>query len=124
VELNGAFVGMARKRPDSLIVVSDPFLMSRRGGIIAAATQHNLPAMCGFRENVVEGGLMSYGASNPDLYRRAAVFVDKILRGAKPSDLPVEQATAFELVINAKTAKILGLTVPPSLLLRADQVIQ
>ena len=99
-------------------------LWSYRKQIVALAAKRRLPAMYGFREFVDEGGLMSYGPDRVDHYRRTALYVDKILRGAKPADLPVEQPTKFELVINLKTAKALGLTVPQSLLLRADQVIQ
>ena len=99
-------------------------LFSERRRIVDLAAKHRLPLMSGAREYVELGGLMSYGASITDLNRRAATYVDKILRGAKPADLPVEQPTKFELVINLKTAKTLGLTIPQSLLLRADEVIQ
>ncbi len=99
-------------------------LASQSVRIVDLAARNRLPAMYQWREFAEAGGLMSYGANLLDLYPRAAVYVDKILRGAKPADLPVEQATKFELVINLKTAKTLGLTIPQSLLLRADQVIQ
>jgi putative ABC transport system substrate-binding protein len=95
-----------------------------REQIVGLAIVNRLPTICGVREFVEAGGLMSYGANLFDLWRRAAVYVDKILRGKKPADLPVEQSTKFELVINLKTAKALGLTIPPSLLLQADAVIQ
>jgi putative tryptophan/tyrosine transport system substrate-binding protein len=123
-ELESALSAITRSRPDALLVVSDPFLVARRTQVVASAIEHRLPAMFGFKEYVTAGGLMSYGASLPDMYRAAARYVDKILKGAKPADLPIEQPTTFELVINLKTAKALGLTIPPSLLARADQVIE
>jgi putative ABC transport system substrate-binding protein len=105
-------------------VFDDPVIWSYRTQIVAAAARRGLPAMYGYREFVDDGGLMSYGPDRIDQYRRTATYVDKILKGAKPGDLPVEQSTKFELVINLKTAKALGLTIPPSLLQRADQVIE
>jgi len=126
-EIPGAFAAMARGRADGLVVLSDPmFDGSRRERMRIAdlVTKARLPTMYTTRELTQEGGLMSYGPSQPDLFRRAAGYVDKILRGAKPADLPVEQPTKFELVINLKTAKALGLTIPPSVLARADEVIQ
>jgi putative ABC transport system substrate-binding protein len=111
-------------RPGALIVVEDPFTFSERRQIVELAFGNRVPAMYGLREFVDGGGLMSYGAHVTDLYRRAATYVDKILRGAKPGDLPIEQPTKFELVINLKTAKALGLTIPQAVLLRADEVIQ
>jgi putative ABC transport system substrate-binding protein len=111
-------------RADALYVVQDPLLFTHRVRINTLAAAARLPTMHGFREYVEAGGVMSYGANFPDLYRRAADFVDKILRGAKPSDLPVEQPTKFDLVINLITAKALGLEVPPTLLARADEVIE
>jgi putative tryptophan/tyrosine transport system substrate-binding protein len=92
--------------------------------LAALALKHRLPGMFPFKENVVAGGLMSYGADPSDLYRRAAVYVDKILKGAKPADLPVEQASKYELIINLRTAKALGLEIPPQVLARADEVIE
>jgi putative ABC transport system substrate-binding protein len=109
---------------DGLVVLRDPVLIINRGQLLALAANRGLPAVYGMREFVDSGGLMSYGPSLVDMYWRAAYLVDKILRGARPSDLPVEQATKFELIINLKTAKALGLTIPQSLLLRADEVIQ
>jgi ABC-type uncharacterized transport system substrate-binding protein len=108
----------------ALVVVDDPLTVSSRTLIVSFAAQHRLPAMYGFREFAEAGGLMAFGANLADLYRRAPVYVDKILKGAKPADLPVEQPAKFDLVINLKTAKALGLTIPPSLLARADQVIE
>jgi putative ABC transport system substrate-binding protein len=123
-EFDGAFAAMAQERVGALLVLSDAMLNSHRTRLADLAARSRLPAAYGVRESVAAGGLMSYGPSFLDLFRRSATFVDKILRGAKPADLPVEQPTKFELVINAKTAKALGLTIPPSLLRRADEVIQ
>ena len=121
---DGAVAGAVRERADALFVLPDPLTLLERGRIADLAAKHRLPAMYGFKEFVTAGGLMSYGTMQTDLYRRAAAHVDKVLRGKNPADLPVEQATLFELVINLKTAKALGLTIPQSILQRADQVIQ
>jgi putative ABC transport system substrate-binding protein len=115
---------MMRERPDGLMVTGDPVHQLHVGRIINFLANNRLPGLFQYRENVVAGGLMSYGASLPDLFRRAAGYVDKILRGTRPADLPVEQPTKFELVVNLKTAKALGLTVPESFLLLADEVIE
>jgi putative ABC transport system substrate-binding protein len=120
---DSAFSAMTRERARALIVLPSPMFYGQYKRIVDLATKNRLPAIYAFREAVQVGGLISYGSSLPDLFRRAAVQVDKILKGAKPSDLPIEQPTKFELVINLKTAKALGLTIPPSLLLRADEVI-
>ena len=122
-DLAGAFDKLARLSTDALIVVSDPMLHSDSRQVVERAERHRLPAFYEQRRFPEEGGLLSYGPGRLDRFQRAAVYVDRILRGAKPSDLPVEQPTKFELVINLKTAKALGLTIPPSLLQRADQVI-
>jgi len=114
----------AQKNPDALVVLGDPMFHFNRRQLVQAAARHRLPAIYEWREFVEAGGLMAYGPRIEDLQRRAATYVDRVLRGAKPGDLPVEQATRFELVINLKTAKALGLTIPPALLLRADQVIE
>jgi putative ABC transport system substrate-binding protein len=123
-ELERAFFEMAQKRTDSLYVVGESFTMFHRATIAQLAAKHRLPAVYAFREFVDEGGLVAYGPNLIEMVRAGAGFVNRILRGAKPADLPVEQPTRFELVINLKTAKALGLTIPPSLLLRADQVIE
>jgi ABC-type uncharacterized transport system substrate-binding protein len=123
-EFERAFAEMMRERPDALIVTADAIHQLRQAWIVEFAAKRRLPALYQLKEYVEAGGLMSYGASITDNYRRAATYVDKILKGAKPSDLPVEQPTKFELVINLKTAKALGLTIPQTLLLRADQVIE
>ena len=119
-----AFGTMVAERADALFVLMSPTLTRDRQQIIDRAAKYRLPAIYQWREQVEVGGLMSYGASIVDLSRRAATYVDMMLKGAKPADLPVEQPTKFELVINAKTAKALGLTFPPSLLLQANQVIE
>ena len=111
-------------RAEALLVLPDPMIIGNLNRIADLAIKYKLPAMFEQREFVEGGGLISYGANSPPIYRRAAYFVDKILNGAKPADLPVEQPPKFELVINAKTAKALGLTIPQSVLLRADQVIE
>jgi putative ABC transport system substrate-binding protein len=123
-ELNKAFAAMRRARVGGVLVLTDPMFNAEARRLAQLASTGGLPAMYGFRTWVDTGGLMSYGPSLPDLYHRAAAYVDKILKGAKPGDLPIEQPTKFELVINVKTAKALGLTMPQSLLQRADEVIQ
>ncbi len=122
--LPDAFSAMVRERAGALMVLADTMFFLQRKRIAELATKARLPTMLPFREAVEAGGLMSYGASIPELVRRAATYVDKILKGAKPADLPVEEPTKFELVINMKTAKALGLTIPQSVLVRADQVIE
>jgi ABC-type uncharacterized transport system substrate-binding protein len=121
---DSAFAAMMRERPDALIMTADPFHLSHIGWIIDFLARNRLPAMYVTRENVAAGGLMAYGPSLTDLYRRAAGYVHKILQGTKPADLPVEQPVTFELVFNLKTAKALGLTIPPTLLFTADEVIE
>jgi putative ABC transport system substrate-binding protein len=123
-DLEGAFALTAKARPDALLVLGDSLLNMHGRQITEFATQQHLPSMFAIRELVVNGGLLSYGPSIPALFRRAATYVDKILKGTKPADLPVERPTKFELVINLKTAKALGITMPPSLLLLADEVIR
>jgi putative tryptophan/tyrosine transport system substrate-binding protein len=124
-ELDATFAAMTRAGADALIVVGEPLLLdSLRGRTVDLAAKHRLPAMYSWRELVVAGGLMSYGPSLPDMHRRAATYVDKILKGAKPADLAVEQPSKFELVINLKTAQALGLTIPPSVLFQANEVIR
>ena len=124
-ELEPAFAALSREGADALMVLSDPALMDNLLGRVAAlAATHRLPAMYNWKMYVEAGGLMSYGPSLSDSHRRAAAYVDKILKGAKPADLPVEQPTQYELVINLKTAQALGLTMPPSILLQANEVIR
>ena len=121
-ELERAITAAAKER--ALFVVASPALFPERGRIATLALKHRLPTLVGGREYAEAGGLLSYAVSYPALFRRAAIYVDKILKGAKPADLPIEQPTTFELTINLKTAKALGLTIPQSLLQRADELIQ
>jgi putative ABC transport system substrate-binding protein len=123
-EFEDAFEAVRQQHPDALVTVEDPLTGSYRKRIVDFAAVDRLPSLYGNREEVIAGGLISYGANFADLFRRAAGYVDKILKGVKPADLPIEQPTKFELVINLKTAKALGLQVPPSLLVRADEVIE
>src|SRR5262245_4928506 len=123
-DLEGAFARMAQARPEALLVLEDALINTHRPHIAEFVTQQHLPSVFVHREWVVAGGLMSYGPSLPDLFRRAATYVDKIRKGTKPADLPVEQPMKFELVLNLKTAKALGLTIPPTLLFQADEVIK
>jgi putative ABC transport system substrate-binding protein len=123
-DFDRAFSDMTRARASALTVLRTTMFFNERRRLVDLAAKTRLPAVYGLREYVDAGGLMAYGPNLADLFRRAASYVDKILKGAKPGDLPVEQPTKFELVINLKTAKALGLTIPPSLLGRADEVIQ
>ena len=124
-DLAPTFAAMSQAAVGAILVRRDVFVVEpNRAEVLALAAQRRLPAMYNFRQFPDSGGLMSYGANVNDIHRRSAGFVDKILKGAKPADLPIEQPTKFELVINLKTAKALGLTIPPSLLLRADHVIE
>jgi len=122
--LKTAFASLATERPDGLVVLLDNFTFRHRKEIVAFAAKMRLPAIYQVKEFVDAGGLLSYGLNLPEQFRRTAFYVDKILRGARPSDLPVEQPTKFELIVNMKTAKALGLSIPQSILLRADRVIQ
>ncbi len=122
--IEAAFAAATRGQADTLITLGDAMLWNQRTKVADLAAQHRLPALFPEREFVDAGGLLSYGPSVPANFHRAATYVDKILKGAKPADLPVEQPSRFELVINLKTAKALGLTIPPALLFQADVVIQ
>jgi putative tryptophan/tyrosine transport system substrate-binding protein len=123
-EVDSAFAVIAASTAGGLIVTPDPLFFAHRARLVQFASSRRLPAIYFFRDFVDDGGLMAYGASLAEAFRRAASYVDRILKGAKPGDLPVEQPTKFELIINLKTAKALGLAIPPSLLARADQVIE
>ena len=123
-EIEDAFVAIVRERAAALFVLADRLFLHHRERIIDFAVQHRLPGVHAYRELVEVGGLMSYGPSYADLHRRAATYVDKILKGAKPADLPVERPVKFVLVLNLKAAKALGVTVPQSIILRADEVIE
>jgi putative ABC transport system substrate-binding protein len=123
-EFEGAFAEIVRDRPAGLVILSDPLFTSQAERLAILAAKHQLPTVCGNPALPENGGLMSYGGSRPDMVRRAAILVDKILKGAKPADLPVEQPTKFDLVLNMKTAKSLGVKIPNSIMVRADKVIE
>ena len=123
-DIDGAIAAMTEERPDALFMITDVLTSRYVRQILDFAMQHRLPTMFQSSGGVAEGGLMSYAPSFTDSYRRAAYYVDRILKGAKPGDLPVEQPTKFELVVNLKTAKALGITIPPTLLMLADKVIE
>ena len=124
VEIETAITALGREPGGGLVVTTDNFVVAHRAPIILAAARNNVPALYIASDFVRDGGLLSYGPVQADNFRRAATYVDRILRGAKPGDLPVQFPTKFEMVVNLKTAKALGLTVPPSIMLRADEVIE
>ena len=123
-EFDSAFAAMARERAEALLVGRDSVFLVHRARIAELALKARLPTMYSFRESVEAGGLMAYAVNMTDFIGRSAAYVDKILKGGKPAELPIEQPTMFELIVNLKTAKALGITVPPSVLLRADEVIR
>ncbi len=123
-EIDTAFASLVQQRAGALLIASGPFFVNQREHIIALAKQYAIPTMYSGRESPSAGGLMSYGNILADAYRRNGIYVGRILKGDKPGDLPIDRSVQFELVINLKTAKALGLTVPPTLLARADEVIE
>src|SRR5215213_6739060 len=123
-DLDAAFATLVKDKPKALIILADRIFLHNRARLIDFATQNRLPGVYAYRELVEAGGLMSYGPSYEDLHRRAATYVDKILKGAKPADLPIEQPTKFTLIVNLRSARVLGLTMTPTLLGRADEVIE
>jgi putative ABC transport system substrate-binding protein len=124
VDIDATFASLQSKGVDALLVTTNPFYEGRRDDIVALAKRHSVPVMYPWREYLASGGLISYGTSFTESYRQAGLYVGRILKGEKPADLPVVQATKFELLVNIKTAKSLGLTVPPSILIAADEVIE
>ena len=124
LEIETAITALGREPGGGLVVIPDAFLIAHRARIISAAARNNVPAIYAFSYFARDGGLLSYGVDQVDLFRRAATYVDRILRGAKPAELPVQLPTKYEMVLNRKTAKALGLAVPPSIMLRATEVIE